>query len=234
MKKLIRELQKKWAKYVLEMIAVTLGILGAFYLDNWNQERLDNRLTYDYLKRLQEDFSADRDNLESEINSLDWRYEQLNKLMPYLLDSLPASDMDINLFFTSAYRDHFMESDNTFQDLVNNGRMDLFEQNELKHELFELYALYDELNSYEEVVLEDNRLYVNSPLWGNHDLQKLMLHPGSKISVNEAERILSDAALRNGYYLYRINIPNMKNLYQECLEKIAVLDSMLLSQLQCY
>ena len=39
MKSIIKALRKNWAKYLIEALVITFSIIGAFILDNWNEER---------------------------------------------------------------------------------------------------------------------------------------------------------------------------------------------------
>jgi len=42
MRKILNHLATDWYKYLLELIVITAGVLGAFALNNWNEGRLEN------------------------------------------------------------------------------------------------------------------------------------------------------------------------------------------------
>ena len=50
MKKILETLKQKWAEYLLEIIVIMIGILGAFLLNNWNEERKENEALISILK----------------------------------------------------------------------------------------------------------------------------------------------------------------------------------------
>jgi hypothetical protein len=64
MKKILKTLKRKWAEYLLEILVITVGIFGAFVLNNWNEERKDIKETEDILLTI-------KANLKSDIIAID-------------------------------------------------------------------------------------------------------------------------------------------------------------------
>ena len=52
MKKILETLKQKWAEYLLEILVITLGVLFAFSLNNWNETRITNKKIVSYLQEI--------------------------------------------------------------------------------------------------------------------------------------------------------------------------------------
>lgn len=66
MKNLIAHLKEDWYKYVLEIIVITIGILGAFALNSWNDGRKVAAAQQELINSLIEDFEYNTDVLLNE------------------------------------------------------------------------------------------------------------------------------------------------------------------------
>lgn len=67
MKTILETLKRKWSEYLLEMLVITFGILGAFALNNWNEQRKELEQEQVVLKQLKEDYKANLAQLENKI-----------------------------------------------------------------------------------------------------------------------------------------------------------------------
>ena len=94
MKKLLETLKQKWAEYLLEMIVITAGILGAFGLNSWNQNRLDSKEEQRLLTLI-----------HAEVNNYLWlqergseRQENVLRSVERLLSAMksPSDSLDMN------------------------------------------------------------------------------------------------------------------------------------------
>jgi len=80
MKKILETLKQKWAEYLLEIIVIMFGILGAFALNNWNEERKNRKLEIAYLKNVNEEFKGNliqfNQNLEEHLEIAESSYRR--------------------------------------------------------------------------------------------------------------------------------------------------------------
>lgn len=67
MKKLLSTLSEKWPEYLIESIVIVASILGAYALDNWNDERLDRQKEKQIVRQLIEDYQSNLAQLEQKI-----------------------------------------------------------------------------------------------------------------------------------------------------------------------
>jgi hypothetical protein len=67
MKKIIEILKRKWPEYLIEILVITIGVLSAFMLNNWNESRKRENLKIEYLTSLQRDLKLDIVQLEQSL-----------------------------------------------------------------------------------------------------------------------------------------------------------------------
>jgi len=91
MKKILETLKQKWAEYLLEMIVITAGILGAYSLNNWNETRITHNRTQNILRQIKADLAMDKGRLENKIKSNDRILQRLRDLEDLTPDNLPDS-----------------------------------------------------------------------------------------------------------------------------------------------
>lgn len=65
MKKILETLKRKWSEYLFESLVITIGVIGAFGLDSWNQGRINREKANDYLANLAKDLESDTIRYES-------------------------------------------------------------------------------------------------------------------------------------------------------------------------
>ncbi len=67
MKKILDTLKLKWAEYLLETLVITFGVLGAFALNNWNEQRKDRVTEKEILQNVVDNLEVNLQKLESYI-----------------------------------------------------------------------------------------------------------------------------------------------------------------------
>ena len=69
MKKLLNRLSQDWDKYLLEPIVIVVGILVAFGLNTWNENRKSELLEISILKELNENILQDIEDMKINLDN---------------------------------------------------------------------------------------------------------------------------------------------------------------------
>lgn len=157
MKKIIQTISDKWAEYLLEMIVITAGILGAFALNNWNENR---KLAEDELKVLQELRADLKQNLEEINNDLNGHQNGIfaaDNFRDYIRGNRPADDSLIFFFTRLATDNQFYPKTSAFENLKSAG-LNLITNDSLRLRVTTLFELYyvrlEELGHFQENKLD--------------------------------------------------------------------------------
>jgi len=158
MKKILETLKRKWAEYLLEMIVIIFGILGAFTLNNWNQWRKDGLKEKEILTDLIENLNYNVNTIQKITETLNGNHKSSNIIIntieqkKFFHDSL-ASHLATSLDPTTEMIEELTLMG--YESLKNNG-FDLIRNDTLKKEIVRLFEI-----TYKKSLSRHNRINQN-------------------------------------------------------------------------
>ena len=79
--RIFEHLKSKWFHYGFETLAVVVGILAAFALESWNEERQYKDQTSAFLHNIVSNINEDMEELASQMDHLDLTIERAESLI---------------------------------------------------------------------------------------------------------------------------------------------------------
>jgi len=139
--------ENKFSKYLLyavgEIILVVIGILIALQINNWNQERKNQKLKVFYMNSIVNDLVKDTLDINRITHIQITDNEATKKYLNRILNSSSTIDTIINIarnefnYYFQVKRDY---ANNTFNTLISTGNIELLDK-ELIEKLMELNSL---------------------------------------------------------------------------------------------
>lgn len=205
MKRILSTLSQKWPEYLLEILVITIGIYGAFALDNWNEKRKEKVDETIILNQLLEDL------IEASYYSqkyIDREKEDVQLLQDVLLSREARSAIIQNpkadsLFFLIIW---YMTIDvpvmQTYSDLKNSGKTGLIKNTALRAMLTKLEGKLIALN----ILLQDRI-----------DVHQVRIDNIAESKVNFLQILISQNKLSS-------DIPQETNNYEIMLQDQTILN----------
>ena len=143
MKRILTILKDKWPEYILEILVITLGILGAFALNSWNEQNKSRTLEKEYVSRLVEDLAKDTAIFNLELKNTRIRFEESQALYE-IITSDQAIISDTSQFLLSIQtigrtNRPVIHSD-TFEDLISTGNASILQDKSIYNSVSGYYS----------------------------------------------------------------------------------------------
>jgi hypothetical protein len=120
MKRILTTLKEKWPEYLIEAIVIVASILGAYALDNWNEDRKNDKFESDILLLIDQNLIKDSIALQSIYEENTKAIGAINRLLS--LDAQQLSDDSIALYLGAIINfDRFRPITSAFEVLKSNG-----------------------------------------------------------------------------------------------------------------
>jgi hypothetical protein len=125
MKKIIEHLRAEWFKYLLEILVITIGILGAFTLNNWNEGRKDTNREIKFYNELLSDLQVNRREIAELRAELLVNIKSVDGIHTYLSTQKPEDD-SLKAYFEGLHSIGIFNSPNSaYQNMQNSGAFEL-------------------------------------------------------------------------------------------------------------
>jgi len=156
MKRILTTLKQKWPEYLLEILVIMIGILGAYSLNNWNESKKQEAVKSTYVESLLADLTKDIDLISDDLSHNRDHLENIEFILLRIRNSQKSyADTILKIIpneFSNGIRAIINYNTNTLNLLISSGSIDLFDET-LISELMEL----NRLQQYEREVTSTNK-----------------------------------------------------------------------------
>jgi len=190
----------KYARYAIgEIVLVVIGILIALQINNWNEEKKDRSLEIEFLKRLKSDLVTDSTYYSRRIkDSENFVMSNIDFISELYMVQKNYTDVKILFEKLTLSSKHLVTQNSTYLELINDGKLNLIRNTELKTALIGYYRNNDEAGKHIE---EFNTFSVNTLL---NSIEKIPNMP--RVLVYHLNIVEMNFKLNNQYDF--VNDPN--------------------------
>jgi len=138
--RIFKHLRSDWFRYGFETIAVVVGILVAFALDNWNEDRKQELLEIEYLNGLAADLANDTIYYNRRLANSEWIVEHHQDFIQQMYLTQNSLEDVRELFKDVDYNsEHLTTQNSTYIELINSGNLSILSNAVLKDLIIDYY-----------------------------------------------------------------------------------------------
>jgi len=149
--KLLAENQfRKYLLYAIgEIILVVIGILIALQINNWNQQKKDDKAGRHLLERLHRDLVQDTLYFRTTLRANKELREEMKEALVTLYDGVAdQNEVDaLSTTYDKALDQVFAPNDNTYNSIISAGTLGLIANKELQEAILDHYGSYEQIGS---------------------------------------------------------------------------------------
>ncbi|WP_417371385.1 DUF6090 family protein [Gelidibacter japonicus] len=144
----------RYLKYAIgEIILVVIGILIALQINNWNQNRMDNKVEHIYLHGLKVEFQISKLKLEELISVIHKNYSGAQEILKYIhsKNELPSESEFSKLLYQTFSEDvAFNPNTSLIYEMINSGNLKNLKNTNLRKHLTNWVSTLEDVSKQEE------------------------------------------------------------------------------------
>jgi len=226
-------LKNNWIRYGFETLVVINGILIAFALDNWNENRIQNIKETHYLERLVKDLESDTTYYNERIASSEELISFHSEFVRTMYQIQNSFEEVENLFSQLTWNSqHLTTQDATYIELTSSGNLDILRNSDLKDAIIKYYIRNEEASKHVTEFNEfSTRLFANllegNRIQGNFYNSVNYIYDGIDFIKNENWAFMNEPtsekfqALEHTLNVYRLKHQMFLDQYFKPLKNVA-------------
>lgn len=209
----------RWTYYIIELLVVFIGVTSGFLLNNWREDASEFKLEKKYIESFYHDVLLDETDLDTLILHSQTKEDTLLNILKksIVIDKPLSEELANKVVMEIMYIEWFTPDNDTYEDIINSGNLNLISDYKLKEEISSYYSFLNEVAKVEQYYSEHMNNYGFPFLYKNFHLLKLeFISEESHQSLEFTNMFLGTISfLQANNKIYRVALEKNKELKDE-------------------